>query len=177
MSYVQPYTVTLKELSNLSGFSVSTVSKALNNKLDISIETRKAIKDIAKKHHYVPNNFAVALRVKRTQAVAVIIPQVNTDFYGSFLYNIEKVASSYGYRVILFQSFEENSKEKEYLKNSHDGSVDGIIILSNNKPLETAFPNNKNLPIEYVKILKDQTQDQLKKTCIRSFNNLLKHIN
>ena len=71
MSYVQPSTVTLKELSNLSGFSVSTVSKALNNKLDISIETRKAIKDIAKKHHYVPNNFAVALRVKRTQTVAV----------------------------------------------------------------------------------------------------------
>jgi len=77
---MQSSAVTLKELSRLSGFSVSTVSKALNNKLDISPETRRSIKGIAEKYNYIPNNFAVGLRKKRTYAVAIIIPQVNTDF-------------------------------------------------------------------------------------------------
>lgn len=167
--------VTLKELSYVSGYSVSTVSKALNNKQDINSETKKIIKDIAKKHNYVPNNYAVALRKKRTKTISVIIPQANTNLFSCFLYNIQKVAHSVGYRIILFQSFEENSKEKEFIKSSNDGSVDGVIILSKNLQL------NKNyqeciLPIEYIQISKDISQKHLKKDCIDSFNRLLKRI-
>lgn len=169
--------ITLKDLSSISGFSISTVSKALNNKLDISSETRKSIKKIAEKNNYVPNNFAVALRKKRTQTIAVIIPQVNTDFYSCFLYNIEKVAASYGYRIILFQSFEEDLKEKKYLKNSHDGSVDGVIMLSKNTAHSFRYNNANNLPVEYINVLENYPQERLKKLCISSFSKLLKRIN
>ncbi len=172
---MQSSVITLKELSRLSGFSVSTISKALNDKLDISQETRKSIKGMAEKYNYVPNNFAVGLRKKRTQTIAVIIPQVNTEFYGCFLYNIEKVASSYGYKIILFQSFEENSKEIECVKNSNDGSVDGIIMLSKNTE-SIAVSQNRTLPIERVQIEENEDFEQLKKICIRSFTKLLKRI-
>jgi len=60
-------TVNLKKISTLSGFSVSTVSKALNNKKDISSVTREAIQGIAKKHNYVPNFSALALRKQRSK--------------------------------------------------------------------------------------------------------------
>ncbi|WP_084221520.1 LacI family DNA-binding transcriptional regulator [Winogradskyella sp. PG-2] len=57
--------VTIKEISSLSGYSISTVSKALNNKLEISKATREIIKSIAKRHNYVPNNYAVSLRIQK----------------------------------------------------------------------------------------------------------------
>ncbi|WP_299272449.1 LacI family DNA-binding transcriptional regulator [uncultured Psychroserpens sp.] len=170
----QPQTsvITLKELSHVSGYSISTVSKALNNKQDISEETRQLIKRIAKKYNYVPNNFAVALRKKRTKVISVILPQVNTHFSSYFLYNIQKVAYSFGYRIILFQSFEEESKEKEFIDASNDGSVDGIIVLSRNEFL-TKYYRKETLPIEYVQIEKDISIDQLKKDCISRFSKLL----
>ena len=70
--------MTIREISILSGYSVSTVSKALNNKTDISEGTKTMIKRIAKEHNYVPNKYAVALRKKRIQLIAVILPKVNT---------------------------------------------------------------------------------------------------
>jgi len=164
--------MTLKQLSHISGFSVSTVSKALNNKLDISNSTRKLIKDIAKEYNYRPNTYAIGLRKKKTQAVAVIIPQVNNSLYSWFLFNIEKLAYSNGYKIVLFQSLESPSKEKECIENSNDGSVDGVILLSKNKPLI----ENYNHPIEFIKITENQSQEQLKKYCINSFNALLKNI-
>jgi len=68
--------ITLKKISRLSGFSVSTVSKALNDKKDIGVETKEMIMSIAKQHNYVPNYFATALRKQNTKTLAVIIPQI-----------------------------------------------------------------------------------------------------
>jgi DNA-binding LacI/PurR family transcriptional regulator len=173
MNLLQSSTITLKELSRLSGFSVSTVSKALNNKFDISPDTRKAIQKIAVQHNYVPNNYAVALRKKQTKAVAIIIPQINTSFYSCFVYNIEKVASKLGYRIVLFQSFDQAKRENECLQSIRDGSVDGAIVLSKKKPQTLQKNYNDQLPIQYVQLSEELQEKQLKHACIRAFSELL----
>ncbi len=167
--------MTLKELSSLSGFSVSTISKALNNKVDISVKTKQRIKNIAQQYNYVPNTYAVALRKKKSKVIAVILPQVNKSFYSSFLYNIQKEASNYGYRVFLFQSFEEEAKEREYLNSINDGSVDGAIVLSVNKK-ENKRLENAIFPIEHVELSGEKNEDVLKQYCLNKFNTLLKKI-
>lgn len=168
--------ITLKEISRVSGYSVSTVSKALNNKEDINIHTRQIIKDIAKKHNYVPNNFAVALRKKRSKTISVILPQVNTDFFSCVLYHIQNIAYSFGYKIMLFQSFEDESKEKECVKASFDGSVDGVIVLSQND-FSAQHNSKENIPFEYIQINNSTSLDRLKKDCVHSFNKLLRRIN
>ena len=50
--------VTLKELSSILGFSISTISKALNGSNEISTITKKRVKEIAKKYNYRPNKIA-----------------------------------------------------------------------------------------------------------------------
>lgn len=164
--------ITLKEISRMSGFSVSTVSKALNDKLDISIKTRTLIKNIADQHNYVPNNYAVGLRKKRTGTVAVIVPQINTNFYSWFLFEAEKLAYDNGLKIVLFQSFESPSKEIECIKSINDGSVDGVILLSKNK----VEIDNYNHPIEYIQITENQPKEQLEQYCVNSFNTLLQNI-
>ncbi len=165
--------ITLKDLSHLSGFSVSTVSKALNNKYDISSETRQIIKIIAEENNYVPNNQAVALRKKRTNNIAVILPQINDEFYSCFLFHIEKLAYKFGYIITLFQSFEKHSKVKNCILKITNGSVDGIVLLSEVKEICNTTIMMNNFLVERVQISKDKTDKDLKKECITSFTNLI----
>ncbi len=169
---------TLKKISHLTGFSVSTISKALNNKHDINVDTRKIIQEFALKTNYKPNKNALALRRSKSNSIAVILPQINDAFYGDVLFNIQKTASTMGYRIMLFQSFEEASKVAEYLDEINDGSVDGAIVLSA-KATEERENNYKsgNFPVEYIQILKSQPESVTKAKCISNFDKLIKQIN
>lgn len=122
--------ITLKTLSRLSGYSISTVSKALNHKLDISDETKNVILSIAKEQNYKPNYTAISLRKRETRTIGVIIPEISNEFYGKLLSSLEKLASTKGYRLLFLQSFSSPKKEKDCFKLISDGSVDGIIVLS-----------------------------------------------
>lgn len=169
--------MTLKKISKFTGFSVSTVSKALNDKHDINVTTKRIIQEFAVKNNYVPNKNAIALRRNKSNIVAVVLPHVNDTFYSEALCSMQKIASNSGYRVMLFQSFENTLKEKEYLEDVNDGSIDGAIVLSVNK--NEIKENNTKLnviPIEYIHVMKSQSYDVLKASCISNFGNLLKQI-
>ena len=165
-------TVTIKELSFLSGYSVSTVSKAMNDKIDVSIAARNSIKAIAEKINYVPNNYAVALRVKKSQSIAVVLPKVTQRSYNQALCYLQKSAENFGYRVLLFQSFNSHSKEKEYIKSLNDGSTDGIIIISKGNKDVSDYALN-SIPIELLHIKDNQSPEEIKTL---SFNSLTKLI-
>lgn len=122
--------ITLKKISRLSGYSVSTVSKALNNKKDISVQTRATILHIAKKHNYVPNYYAIALRKQQTKTLAVIIPHISDTFYAHLLSEIQNMTYDLGYRLLVLQSFTSIQKEKECFKTINDGSVNGVLIIT-----------------------------------------------
>ncbi len=138
--------VTLKQISHISGYSISTVSKALNNRHDINETTRSKIQKIAESNNYVPNNSARALRNRKTKVIAVIVPKITDDYFGRFICEIQKKAFTIGYRVLVLQSFNDIDKEKECINLVNDGSVDGILILSNTEFKELMFktlaPNN-----------------------------------
>lgn len=169
--------ITLKKISHHTGFSISTVSKALNDKQDINLETRKIIKDFAFKSNYVPNKNAISLRRSKSFIIAVILPQINDAFYSEILSNIQRMASKAGYRIMLFQSFENTAKELIFLDEINDGSVDGAIVLSVNKNDFRAKYNKTNtIPTSAVQITKTLNLEILKADCMVKFDNLLNQI-
>lgn len=167
--------MTLKEISNSTGYSISTVSKALNNKEDIGVRARAVIQEFALLNKYVPNKNAIALRKNKTFIIAVILPRVNNIFYSESLCNIQKAASKLGYRIMLFQSFENQLKEKEYLDQINDGSIDGAIVLSTNLNNKNELVNTK-LPVEYTHISAEENPKTLQASCALHFDNLIKKI-
>ncbi len=62
---------TLKDVARLSGFSVTTVSRALNGHSDVSEETRKKIMDAARALDYVPNRVAQQLVTRKASAIGL----------------------------------------------------------------------------------------------------------
>jgi len=148
--------VTLKKISQLSGFSISTVSKALNNRSDISLSTRKLIKEIAKENNYVQNYSALALRKQQTKNIAIILPDLTRSGYRDILSKFQEISIKEGYRLFVMQSFDCPKTEKHCFKMINDGSSDGAIILStqtNNCLIEKANEQNK-LPYLFIKFNK-----------------------
>ena len=169
-------TITLKSISVLSGYSVSTVSKALNDKTDISSKTRDIIKSIALENNYVPNYSALSLRKQRTKTLAIIVPEITDSCYSSIISEVQKFSFKHGYRLLLFQSFSSQEKEIQCLKNINDGSVDAAIMISNYKQDNSSIFINNQLPIEYIEISNLQSRKKLKEEVIISFKESLKRL-
>ena len=75
-------TVTLKDLSKASGVSVGTVSRALNDKNEVSAETAKRIRQLAQELGYVPNRAGRALSAqKNLNSVGILLPSINGPFF------------------------------------------------------------------------------------------------
>ncbi len=119
---------TLKEIAQLMGVSVSTVSKALNDSLEISIETRKRVKEVALQKNYQPNYIAQSLKSKSTRTIGVIIPDILNYFFVKALSGIEKECRDTGYRIVTCISHESHGSEVEHIHSLANGSVDGLII-------------------------------------------------
>lgn len=120
--------VTLKQLSQELGVSISTVSKALQDSYEINVETKKRVKALAEKYNYRPNKFARSLRDKQTKTIGVIIPNILNYFFAKVLQGIEKEANKRGYQIIVCLSNNKYKKETECLELLSDGSVDGFIL-------------------------------------------------
>lgn len=164
--------VTIKELSFLSGYSISTVSKALNNKKDISQQTRNAIQNIAKQHNYIPNNYAVALRNKTSKSIAIIVPKLTESCYSQALSSIQKEAEIKNYRILFYQSFGCDSKEKEFINSLNDGSIHGIIIISK-EAINLKNYSNYTMPIEFLNVQNSYSLDQIEHNSMQSLSKLL----
>jgi LacI family transcriptional regulator len=120
--------VTLKQIAENLGISITTVSKALKNYPDVSKKTKALVKDEAKRLHYKPNVFAVNLRTRRSRTVGLIIPEVVHHFFSSVVNGIIEYAEKKGYLVIILQSNESFKLEKRQIDLLISKRVDGIMI-------------------------------------------------
>lgn len=120
--------VTIKDLAKILGISVSTVSRALKNHPDISVETKQSVQELAQKLKYEPNALALNLRRKKTNTIGVIIPEIVHHFFSSVISGIEDVAYDLGYNVLMCQSNESYEREVINAQALLSNRVDGVLI-------------------------------------------------
>ena len=125
--------ITLKQIAESLGISITTVSKALKNYPDVSPKTRKAVLDLAKSLSYTPNSFAVNLRTKESKTIGLIIPEVVHHFFSNVINGIIDEAEKNGYLVIILQSNESLELEKKQVELLMNKRVDGIIMSLSNE--------------------------------------------
>lgn len=68
-----PKRPTLMTISNISGFAVQTVSRALSDAPDISAKTKEKVRKIADEIGYVPNRAGVRLRTGKTNVISLVL--------------------------------------------------------------------------------------------------------
>ncbi len=120
--------ISLKDLANELGVSISTVSRALKNHPDISPELTQKIKKLANLWNYTPNPLAMGLLKQQTKMIGVIVPDLVTHFYSSIISGIEEVAKQHGYYIVIASSNESVEKEIESVENFLKSRVEGFIV-------------------------------------------------
>ena len=120
--------VTLKQLAEELGLSISTVSKSLKNDPEISHATIERVQKLAKEQNYKPNALAVSLKSNKTRSIGVVIPDILNNFFAKVLLGIEKEAAKNDYKIVTVISNESYEKEVEYLEMLSYNGVDGFIL-------------------------------------------------
>jgi len=144
--------VTIKVLASRLNLSATTISKALKNSYEISEPTKQKVLQLAAELNYTPNVHAGSLRTKKSQTIAVVIPEVEDSFFAQAINGIESVAREKGYHVLVYLTHESVEREQAMLKEFKSGRVDGVLIsvsssTSNSdhiKPLQ-----NEQIPVVF----------------------------
>jgi DNA-binding LacI/PurR family transcriptional regulator len=72
---------TIKDIARKLNISPSTVSRALRNHPDISLETKKKVSSLAEELDYHPNLIAKSLQKRKTNTIGIIVPEIRHDFF------------------------------------------------------------------------------------------------
>lgn len=95
--------MTIKNVAERSGVSVSTVSRVLNNHPDVSDAVRVRVMKAVKELHYMPNASARNLVMRQSDAVGVVVRGVQNPFYTEILHAIERRLDKAGYTMVMHQ--------------------------------------------------------------------------
>ncbi|WP_069658931.1 LacI family DNA-binding transcriptional regulator [Arcticibacter eurypsychrophilus] len=120
--------VNLKRLAKELKLAVSTVSRALSDSHDISIETKRKVINLAKELNYQPNPFARSLRKRSSKTIAIILPEIANNYFSLAINGIEEVAQENDYHVLIYLTHENHAKEASIIRHLLNGRVDGVIM-------------------------------------------------
>lgn len=114
--------VSIKDIANKAGVSISTVSYALNGNPKVTEETSSKILAIARELNYVPNAAARSLKKQETRIIGLFLTDYSGAFYGQLLQGVQEALSAKGYELIVCSG-----------KQSHrflpERMIDGAIVL------------------------------------------------
>jgi LacI family transcriptional regulator len=120
--------VTLDDIAKRLDVSKVTVSKALREHPDISAETSKKIKKLARELGYFPNYMARNLSSKRSNTLGVVVPKIAHFFFSSVIESIYDAAMEHDYEIILTVSQENAEREEKHIQTLLSMRVDGLIV-------------------------------------------------
>lgn len=149
--------VTIRQVAEEAGVSVTTVSQILNDKGGrFSQETRDRVLAVKDRLHYVPDFNARNLILHSSKMLGVLIPDLSNPFFSSFVRGIQDYSRYATYMPMVFSANHDVKLETYYLGKLLEHSVDGLIIASASITAEAIDKLVKPMQVPY--LLFDQNQ-------------------
>ena len=122
--------VSLKDIAERVGVSITLVSYVLNNRFKdrINKEVAQKIRDTAEKLNYRPNHIAKSLKTKKTYTLGLVVADIANPFFSSLARIIEDEAEKYNYTVIFGSSDESAELSKKLVNVFLDHQVDVRLV-------------------------------------------------
>ncbi|MGH0053011.1 MAG: LacI family DNA-binding transcriptional regulator [Sphaerochaetaceae bacterium] len=121
--------VSIKDIARMTGVSVSTVSRVLNDRAYVSANKRAKILDVIKQTGYVPNRAARDMVSKHSSTVGIVMPGTFNMFQRQLFSTIEHHLEQFGYHTSFYFASSDLEGERACLKRLKADRLDGIIIL------------------------------------------------
>lgn len=122
--------ITIRDVAREAGLSIATVSRYLNGKGYVSEQSEKKIKGVMDRLDYQPNEIARSLSNKKTNTIALIIPDILNPFFPELVVAIEGMAKEKGYSLVLINTQEELLHSTAFWRSLESRYIDGLILAS-----------------------------------------------
>ncbi len=123
---------TLKSIAQATGFSVTTVSRALAGYDDVNEDTRNLILSEARMQGYEPNLNAQLLQGQRSRTIGLMIPATESpapdQFFSQFVAGVSRQAGASGYDLLLTTYFPDGDSVAPYRRVINRHRVDGMVL-------------------------------------------------
>jgi LacI family transcriptional regulator len=122
--------VRMKDIALDLGVSLMTVSKALRNHSDISLQTRERVLKRMRELNYQPDWIARSMVTRRTYLVGLILPDLMHPFFAEVANGVARKLSPLGYHAVILNTQEDGDTERRHVEIMLTRKVDGLIIAS-----------------------------------------------
>jgi DNA-binding LacI/PurR family transcriptional regulator len=118
----------MKDVARLADVSESTVSRVINKSIPVDEATRRVVEEAIRKLNYKPNLLAKGLRIKSSQIIGLVVPEIVHHTFASFIQFIEESTFARGYGLIVGNHKDDPEIEEIFIDSLVRRHVDGIIF-------------------------------------------------
>ncbi|HEY2373237.1 MAG TPA: LacI family DNA-binding transcriptional regulator [Gaiellaceae bacterium] len=121
--------MTIREIADLAGVSIATVSRVVNGHSDVAEDTRDQVMRVVREYGYATNRSARGLSAGRTGLVGVLVPLVYPVYFSAILSGAAEALYEQELRLVLSPTRHEHDREVSLLDRLMHGMTDGALIV------------------------------------------------
>ncbi len=140
---------TIRDVAKLASTSVGTVSAVTNGRTSVSPELAERVRKAVEALGYRPDSVARSLRVRRTNVIGVVMPQIASLFFAEVLRGAEDEAKQKDYSILICDSAADAELEQRLLHRLVARRVDGILLASADPYFSDHKLPRKGIPVVY----------------------------
>lgn len=154
--------VTIHDVAKAAGVSISTVSRVLNNKVDVAPETLQMVQDVIDRLGYTSSLAARSLRSRRTNVIGLVLFDIVDPFSIQVMRGVDQALHELNYDLVVYCSMDSKrhlvaDRERRSVAILDNSITDGIIVVApsvaafaNVAPIVIIDPHNENPDYPYV---------------------------
>jgi LacI family transcriptional regulator len=120
---------TIRDIADLAGVSIATVSRVLNDRPDVAAETRETVLQVVREHGFSTNRGARGLSSGRTGIIGLTLPLVADSYFSPILSGASEALYEQDMRIMLCPTLHEHDREVSLLGRLMRGTTDGAILM------------------------------------------------
>ncbi|MDT9724026.1 LacI family transcriptional regulator [Xylanibacillus composti] len=121
---------TIRDVANMAGVSISTVSRVMNAPQTVVESKRLRVLEAIEKLKYQPNGFARGLIYKKSNTIGVMIPDIESMYYAGLIRGMQDAAVQLNCSLMFCNTDRDKDRLLSYIENFYEKQVDGIIFAS-----------------------------------------------
>jgi LacI family transcriptional regulator len=171
--------VTMKDVAQLAGVSITTVSHVVNGTRAVAAETKERVLDAVAKTGYTGDVIARSLVTGGTRSLGVAISLVANPYFAELMQAIESEATAAGYTLLLVDTHDEAETEEYSIRMLRARRVDGLLLTPSPGAVSTVLPELRRLNIPTVLVDRlpgNQPIDQVGPENVQAMSALVQHL-